>query len=98
MGPKPQSAEIRRFIVENVGKHPTAIAKTTCERFGVTRQAMARHLAAMVKDGTLEASGNTRSRRYALAERVITRDFPLAQYRDEDMVWRQMVDPFLMSL
>ena len=58
--------EIQQFILSNVEKHPDDLAKVTAEAFGITRQAVHRHLTTLVKEGQIEATGQTRRKRYAL--------------------------------
>jgi hypothetical protein len=95
---RPQSGEIRKFIVDNVGAHPGDVARLTAERFGITRQAVNRHLSTLVRDGTLEAKGRTRERTYALKSHETVFSLPLAEHRDEDRVWRTHVLPALPPL
>lgn len=80
--------DIRRFIVENVGKHAADIARVTAGKFDITRQAVNKHLKRLTDEGSLTESGQTRSRIYKLA--------PIAQWERrysitpdlaEDIVW-----------
>jgi anti-sigma regulatory factor (Ser/Thr protein kinase) len=98
MAPKPQTAEIRKFIIDRVEKHPRDIARLVTEAFGITRQAAGRHLASITRGGLLEASGNTRNRAYSLAARRVGHSLPLSEHRDEDKVWRAYVAPELEDL
>jgi DNA-binding transcriptional ArsR family regulator len=90
--------EIRRFLVEQIEVHPEDVAKATAERFGITRQAVHRHLKALLDQGVIEATGQTRRKRYALKTQVFDKAFPLAENRDEDRVWRTFVEPHLVGL
>jgi anti-sigma regulatory factor (Ser/Thr protein kinase) len=87
---------IRRFILENVEKHPGDIAKMTSEQFGVTRQAVSSHIRKLISEKVLCESGNTRSRTYQLC--------PMAEWHghydinpslEEDVVWRNDILPAL---
>jgi anti-sigma regulatory factor (Ser/Thr protein kinase) len=79
---------VRSFILANVKEHPRDIARVTAEFFGITRQAVSKHLQRLAVEGSLRESGQTRSRVYRLA--------PLSDWRNsyrivpglaEDVVW-----------
>lgn len=84
---------IKQFILAHVDAHPEDIAKVTAEQFGITRQAVHRHLNALVQQGQLEASGQTRRKQYTLKVSKVETLFLLAENRQEDVVWREFVDP-----
>lgn len=87
---------VRRFIVEHVEKHPADIAKFASEKFGITRQAVNKHIQNLVLENTLIPDGKTRGRNYKLA--------PLLQWEKmyqidtgitEDQVWKTDISPSL---
>jgi hypothetical protein len=91
--------QIRRFIVSHVEKHPADIAKFAAEHFGITRQAVNKHLQRLVEERALVSDGKTRNRAYRL--------YPLAQWLKEyelndslaeDIIWRSDVEPSLGQL
>jgi len=88
--------EISKFILENVAEHPTNITALTAEKFGITRQAILRHLKKMLADGSLVATGQTKDRRYSFnpANITHTREFQLVGL-EEDKVWRAEIRPLL---
>ena len=87
---------IRRFIVSNVEKHPKDIAKLTADKFGITRQAVNKHLQKLVDDRALVPRGNTRNLTYRLRPLEEWRKtYPLIKGLAEDVVWRQDVTPSL---
>ncbi len=94
----PDLPEIRRFILTQVSDHPLDIVRVTVESFGITRQAVHRHLAAMVEAGLIEATGKTRQRRYALKIQRIEQGLSLEENPDEDAVWRRWIAPELEDL
>src|SRR6266516_7455095 len=59
--------DIRRFILENVEKHSADIAKVAAQRFGITRQAVNKHLQRLTEEKSLTETGKTRNRSYKLA-------------------------------
>lgn len=95
---KASGEDIRKFIIEQVSTNPDDIAKVTAERFGITRQAVHRHLKGLVDEGPIEATGQTRRKRYSLKLQRFEETLPLAENRDEDRVWRTYVEPHLDGL
>lgn len=59
-----RSEDVRRYIVEQVDDHPTDISKITAEHFGITRQAVNKHLQKLRSEGELTETGNTRNREW----------------------------------
>jgi anti-sigma regulatory factor (Ser/Thr protein kinase) len=91
--------DVRRFILENIEKHPKAIAALTAKQFSVSRQAVNRHLQNLTVEGALTATGNTRNKSYKLC--------PLQEFRqlylidpslEEHTVWESDVRPFLGNI
>jgi DNA-binding transcriptional ArsR family regulator len=89
---------IRRLILTELERHPDDIAKVAAEHFGITRQAVHRHLDSLLKDGLIEATGRTRRKRYTLKYEIVKEALSLKGNRDEDRVWRMLVEPHLMGL
>src|SRR5947209_6688928 len=97
--PSPRAAEIEAFLFDQVAKHPGDLARLTIERFGISRQAVNRHLARLVEEGKLSAEGSTRSRKYApvlLVDETFT--LPLSPSLQEHQVWIDRVEPRLQGL
>jgi anti-sigma regulatory factor (Ser/Thr protein kinase) len=91
--------DVRRFIVENLEKHPRDIATLTASHFNITRQAVSRHLHNLKTEGALSASGKTRNKTYRLC--------PLSEFKEfyridgkleEHDVWLKDVKPFLGNM
>ncbi len=66
IGKTSQSRSIRRHLIDAVRSGRADIVAETCERFGITRQAVHRHLAHLTRERFLEAVGTTRGRTYRL--------------------------------
>ena len=81
--------QIRRFILESVKEHPIDISNITAEKFGVTRQAVNKHLDKLIGEGCLIGDGATRSRKYKLASTIESQDvYNLdASNVAEDIIW-----------
>ena len=90
---------VRRFILENVEKHPADIANTTAEEFGITRQAVNKHLQKLISENAIIQNGNTRNRTYKLASLVSFREFyPINEKLEEDQVWRKDIATYLTNM
>ena len=87
---------LRKFILDNVAEHPTGIGKRSAERFGISRQAVSRHLNDLVKEGLLTVTGQTRRREFRL-RKFIAEHFRLAVGRNsaEDVIWSDSIQPLL---
>ena len=99
MGSMTGSEDIRTFIVERVGKHPKDISGITAAHFGITRQAVNKHLQKLVADGALLSVGNTRDKSYRLA--VLSewlRSYEITPDLAEDQAWSRDVAPVLGKL
>jgi anti-sigma regulatory factor (Ser/Thr protein kinase) len=80
---------IRSFIIRNVEAHATDIAKVAADHFGVTRQAISRHLQKLTMEGCLTDTGNTRGKQYKLVSTTVWRhSYPIVAGIAEDMVWK----------
>jgi len=93
--------DVRKYIIENVEKFPNDISKKTAQRFGISRQAVNKHLRRLTDEKALSETGETRSRAYKLAPLVEwQKTYSIADFRDspvlgEDVVWRDDVQPLL---
>jgi len=88
--------EIRRFILENVEKHPANISKKTADKFSITRQAVNKHLQKLMSEHSLSEAGQTRNRTYRLASKIEWRgDYPIVPGLAEDVVWTNDILPVL---
>jgi anti-sigma regulatory factor (Ser/Thr protein kinase)/biotin operon repressor len=81
--------DIRRFILEQVEQHPSDIAKAAAEKFGISRQAVNKHLQRLAAEKALNVIGKTKSRLYSLTQ---TEDwikvYSITKELAEDVVWR----------
>lgn len=91
--------DIRRFILENVEQSPNDIAKVTAKRFGITRQAVSKHLQKLSSEGALAESGQTRSRIYKLSPlSVWDETYQITPQLAEDVIWREKIKSALGQL
>jgi len=91
--------QIRQFILENVGKHPKDVANLASQEFGITRQAVNKHIQRLVKQNSLAAKGSTRSRSYHLhpLDRWM-KTYDLNSKLEEDIVWDCDIRPLVADL
>ncbi|MHB8742750.1 MAG: STAS-like domain-containing protein [Sulfuricaulis sp.] len=91
--------DIRRYILENIEKYPKEISRITAEKFGISRQAVNKHLQRLTDENALTETGKTRSKEYKLR--------PLLEWREtciitpelaEDLVWTNDIRPVLGQL
>lgn len=95
MSQRTTTTAIRQYIVDYVQDHPSDIVRVTAERFGISRQAVNRHIHALEESGTLESDGKTRSRTYSLkvlSDTTLT--LPIAGL-EEHVPWQNSIRPKL---
>lgn len=96
-GKRATGGDIRQFILEQVKAHPHDIATLSAQQFGISRQAINRHLQTLTQQGLLEVSGATRNKQYQLkAMEVFTTTYPLANL-EEHKVWSKEIAPRLLK-
>lgn len=89
-----RSEDIRRFIVENVEKHPFDISRETAEHFKITRQAVNKHLHRLVAEHVLIPTGQTRNLSYKLAPVSEERKkYQISPELAEDLIWTKDLLP-----
>lgn len=94
-----RGAEIRNFILTNIEKNSGDITHVVGERFGISRQAVNKHLKNLVTEGALVPEGRTKYRRYKLAALLEWRKlYSLEPQIEEDLVWSRDVSLVLGNL
>ena len=89
------SLAIRAFMLAAIGSGQKTPSRAASERFGISRQAVNRHLRALVAQGAIVSVGATKGRGYELATTEATRSYPFEPSLTEDRVWRGFVRPHL---
>jgi anti-sigma regulatory factor (Ser/Thr protein kinase) len=89
--------EIRDFLITLLEAQRADPVGEAARVFRVSRQAINRHLRALVANGIIRASGATKGKRYSLVIERHTREYPTAGLK-EDVVWRDFVRPSLGNL
>ena len=94
-----QGDTIREFILHHVRRHPSDVAGVAAGRFGVSRQAVSRHVQALVKAKSIKAGGQTRARTYELVPTLkFSAALDVASALEEDAVWRDQIHPRVEDL
>ena len=90
---------VRRYILDNVERHPNDISKVTAEHFGITSQAINKHLQKLCAENALIETGKTRSKTYKLASLIEWRaSYSITPDLAEDLVWTNDVRKVLSPL
>lgn len=98
-GVRARGERIRRYILDRIGESPEDVTRAASERFGITRQAVNKHLQRLVNEGVLTRSGATRARVYRLAPMVIWSDrFEIQPGLAEDVVRARKVKNILADV
>jgi len=92
------SEQVRSYILDHVSEFPTDIAAATAFNFGITRQAVHRHIKRLVDAGELVLSGNTKSRLYSLPSTERDWTFSIDPNLAEHEVWYGEIEPSLDPL
>ena len=84
---------IRRFILEHVDTNPRDISKMTAQHFGITRQAVNKHIRRLSSEGALTEDGHTRSRSYKLSPLVDwVKTYGVVPELAEDIAWTEVAN------
>jgi anti-sigma regulatory factor (Ser/Thr protein kinase)/biotin operon repressor len=84
--------EIRRAILSHVFWGASSPVPAVADEFGVTRQAVQRHVSQLVRSGRIVTTGKARYQRYRLAQvRRVTRRYELQEGFTEDVAWNEVV-------
>ena len=91
--------DVRNFILQEIEKHPSDITRVVMSRFGITRQAVNKHLKRLVSEGAMIEEGITRNRSYKLAPlQQWHKEYIIEPTLAEDVVWTRDVRPVLGQL
>jgi anti-sigma regulatory factor (Ser/Thr protein kinase) len=93
-----KSHDIQDFIVNAIPNHPKDVVARAMERFGLSRQAINRHVNILIKSGLINAEGKTKQRTYKLiVGEKSTITVPILNL-EEDRLWRENIGDLLNSL
>jgi anti-sigma regulatory factor (Ser/Thr protein kinase) len=91
--------QIRQFILTNIEEHPKNVAALTAQEFGITRQAVNKHIQRLVEQKTIVVEGSTKSRIYQFYPAVEwKKEYDLTNKLEEDVVWGSDIKPLMVDL
>ncbi len=90
--------EIRQFILDNVEKYPRDVAVLASQEFGITRQAVNKHIKQLVEQNALVVNGSTRNKSYQLHPLVQWTQTYKLNGLEEDRVWDSDIKPRIAGL
>lgn len=94
-----KSEEIRLFILEHVDKHPSDIANIAVKKYGISRQAINKHLKKLSAEHSLIEQGNTRNKTYKLAPiKEWEQCYVITPELAEDIIWRKDILPIFRKM
>lgn len=94
-----QGEKVRRFLLENIERQGTEITALAVKKFGISRQAVGKHLQRLREQGAIWMEGTTRSPRYRLAPLNSTEfAYAIGASLAEDLVWTRDIKPALGDL
>lgn len=97
--PTAKVREIREFVLDRVADGSENLTGLVSDKFSISRQAANRHLHALVQEGALDASGQTRNREYKLKP-IREKHFRTAilPTLGEDVIWREELLPVIRTV
>lgn len=91
--------QIRQFILTSLGEHPRDVVALTCQEFGVTRQAVNKHIQRLVAQQAITVKGTTKNRSYYLHPLIKwSQAYQLANQLEEDLVWDSHIKSLVADL
>lgn len=99
VGIRKRGENVRQFILDNVEHNPKDLVALTSRAYGISRQAVNKHIKRLVEQNSLLVRGATRNKHYILHplvkwEHIYTLGGSLA----EDLVWSSDISEFINDL
>lgn len=94
-----QPIDIKEFLLKTLPKHPHDVVQITMKHFQITRMTVTRHLSALIKQGKVFKTGNTRNTSYFLTsvrDRKYT--YNMTKSLKEHIVWQNDIAPLFHAL
>jgi anti-sigma regulatory factor (Ser/Thr protein kinase) len=89
---------LRDYILLLVSAGEAHVAQNASKVYRISRQAVNRHIRALVAEGIIRALGSTRARRYEFTAKLHTASFLLDGRLEDDRPWVEFVRPLLDGL
>jgi anti-sigma regulatory factor (Ser/Thr protein kinase) len=90
---------IRRFLVDQVAKHPHDLVQIAMKKFGLTRPAVHRHLEKLISNGDIIKEGSRRTTNYKLPGKKagLFWSLDIGKEGDESKIWERDFSPNVAS-
>ena len=94
-----RSEDIRQFILMNLEEHPKDVVSLAAQEFGVSRQAINKHIQYLVGKQAIVVEGSTKNRSYHLHLLVDwNKAYSLTKKLEEDVVWDADIKSLIADL
>ena len=94
-----QKNHIKRFLLDNLSHHKKDIINTAVQRFGLSRQAILKHMQILIKEKQVIAQGRTKDRIYKLSPKVnFTKEVKIDNNIDVAIIIKKNIMPHLTIL
>ena len=94
-----RSELIRQFILIQVRKHPRDVVSLASQEFGISRQAINKHIQYLVEQKAIVVEGSTKNRSYHLHLLIDWNQvYSLTDKLQEDVVWDTDIKPLIADL
>ncbi len=91
--------EIRKYLLQQLLDNNRSPVTSCAKVFGVSREAVHRHLQALIKEGVIRVIGRGRGMKYELVPTAnLAKTYDLAMDRDEEIIWQGAALPGLADL
>ena len=93
------SSQIKKFILDNLTRHQKDIVYAAVQRFGVSRQAVLKHMHTLISEKKVIAHGKTRDRFYELRPQInYNKTIPIDDEFSTQLVISKNILPNIVSL
>ena len=93
------SKKIKKFILDNLSQHQRDIIQEAIVKFGISRQAVHRHMNSLIVEKKVAAFGNTKGRYYELMPTVnFNKTINIASSKGPNHLLKKIILPHLKSL
>ncbi|MCW5888524.1 MAG: DUF4325 domain-containing protein [Anaerolineales bacterium] len=94
-----RTKQIREFILSNAEFYPKNLISITAQRFGISRQAVNKHLAVLKNEGAISVEGRTKAASYKLLTSLRKEfNYEISKDTGEDEVWRKDIRSLLEGI
>jgi len=93
------SQQVKKFLLDNLSKHQKDIIQAAIRRFGISRQAVHKHMNYLINDKKVAAHGNTKARYYELMPTVnFNKTINIGSMQTGDDIIKKFIEPNIRIL